>query len=233
MVFLMILFFMAVYIVLAVKFVQFVINNTNGMFIKLLVMAFAILLPTWDVILGYLVFYPACMCVPKAAVYEKAETEGIYYEGDFKNRLLIDTGQVVDADFDIKKGFKYMESLVTIKNNAIGSYRENIKPAIYRCFPDSKRPEAFPYSCAPASEIQSPYMVKVKKKKLGITEIRFMEIRDRLTGKLMGEYSDVVRWPYFPFFNWLKWTWWGGMGVSCPAKSQYYSFQYKVLIPKN
>lgn len=65
MVFLMILFFMAVYIFLAIKFVQFVINNTNGMFIKLLAIAFAILLPTWDVILGYLVFYPACMCQGK------------------------------------------------------------------------------------------------------------------------------------------------------------------------
>ncbi len=39
---------------------------------------FVILLPTWDIVLGMLVYFPACLFVPKVAIYETAETEGIY-----------------------------------------------------------------------------------------------------------------------------------------------------------
>jgi hypothetical protein len=240
MIFLTILFCIAVYIVLAVLFVNFVKNRTDIKFYKWLAVAFVILLPTWDVVLGYLVYYPACMFVPKTAIYETAETGGIYYEGDYKNYIfdLSDGERRVGLDnLDFEKGYKFVESLVTRKEKNI-SNRDYVKitPVIYRCTPLPRRPETpayQPVQCDTVSNIQSEYMVKVKKVTMGITEINFMIINKRSTGKLMGEYNEVVRWPaYVPFFNWMKWRWWSGMGTSCPAKRQFYSFQYNVLKSK-
>lgn len=224
---------------MAVLFVNFVKNRTDIQLYKWLAVAFVILLPTWDVIIGYLVYFPACMFVPKAAIYETAETAGIYYEGgDYKNYVSSSTGdiRVGLGDLDLERGFKYMESLVAKKCINYCHEYESIPSVLYRCTPITRNPETpayLPMKCIPISNIQSEYMVKVKKITMGITEINFMIINNRSTGKLMGEYNEVVRWPaYVPFFNWMKWRWWSGMGTSCPAKRQFYSFQYNVLKPK-
>jgi hypothetical protein len=126
-----------------------------------------------------------------------------------------------------------MESTIVKKSINYGHTYQSITPVVYRCVPlprNPQKPNYLPIQCMPVSNIQSEYLVKVKIVKLGITEMHFMKIQHRSTGKLMGEYDEVILWPnFFPFFNWLEWKWWGGMGVSCPAKSRYLDFQYDVL----
>ena len=232
MVTLMILFFILVYIILAVLFVKLIKKFTKRKLYKWLAVAFVILLPTWDVVLGIIAYPLACKFIPKTAIYETAETDGIYYEGEYKNTLWTATEHVAHADFDMMKGYKYMESLVTKKESSASTDYQSINSVVYRCTPlakDPLRPGIYPHQCIPVSGIQSEYMVQVKKITIGISEMHFMKIKSRTTGKLMGEYNEVIRWPFFPFFNWYKWKWWGGMGTSCPARSRFYDFQYDVL----
>ena len=105
--------FILVYIILAVLFVKLIKKFTKRKLYKWLAVAFVILLPTWDVVLGIIAYPLACKFIPKTAIYETAETDGIYYEGEYKNTLWTATEHVAHADFDMMKGYKYMESLVT------------------------------------------------------------------------------------------------------------------------
>ncbi len=235
---LMILFFILVYIILAVLFVKLIKKFTKRKLYKWLAVAFVILLPTWDVVLGIIAYPLACMFIPKTAIYETAEVEGIYYEGDYKNYIfdLSDGTTRVGLDnLDLEKGYKYIESLVTEKSHLRN--KTNISPLFYRCVPLPRSPQKsdyLPIQCIPVSDIQSGYLVKVRKIKLGISEIHFMKIKNRSTGKLMAEYNEVVLWPFFPFFDWLKWYDSVGTRVShCPAISRFYDFQYDVLKLKN
>jgi hypothetical protein len=235
---LMILFFMVVYIGLAVLFVFVIGKITKRKIFKWLAIVFVILLPIWDVVLGIIVYPFACKFIPKAAIYETAETDGIYYEGDYKNYIFKvgDNDEVTLASLDLERGYNYMESAIVKKSINYGHTYQSITPVVYRCVPlprNTQKPDYLPIHCVPVSNAQSKYLVKVKKVTMGITEINFMRINNRSTGKLMGEYNEVILWTnFFPFFNWLEWKWWGGKGVSCPAKRKYYSFQYDVLKPK-
>lgn len=232
---LIILFCVVVYIVLAVLFVKFVKKITNVKIIKWLVIVFVILLPIWDVVLGTAVYYIGCRYIPKVAIYETAETDGIYYEGGYNNYIsdLKNKGpQVGSTGTDLEKGYKYVESLVTEKHELMNI--EKIPPCIYHCTPfqnDPKERSRYQASmCVPISNVSSKYLVAVNKIKLGISEIHFMKIKNKSTGKLMGEYNEVIRWPYFPFFDWLKWYDSAGTNVlSCPKISRFYNFQYDVL----
>jgi hypothetical protein len=234
MVTLMILFFVVVYIVLAVLFVKLIKKFTKRKLYKWLAVAFVILLPTWDVVLGTVVYYTACRFVPKVAIYETTEADGIYYEGGYNNyiRFLENKGpQVGSAGTDLEKGYKYVESLVTEKHELRNI--EKIPPTIYHCTPFPN--ESIVLSryqanmCTSISNVKSNYLVKIEKVKTGISEIRFMKIKNRSTGKLMAEYNEVVIWPQTPFFNWMEWKWWSTKGISCPAISRFYDFQYDVL----
>ena len=230
-----ILFYMIVYFVLALIFVFIVRKITKLGIIRWLAVALVIFLPTWDVVLGYLVYYPACAFIPKIAIYETAETDGIYYEGDFKNYIfkVDDKDEVALACLDLEKGYKYIESLITKESITYSREYKNIMPIVYRCIPlprNFQKPAYLPIQCMPISNIRSGYVVKMKKLKLGISEMHFMEIKNRTTGILMAEYNEVIRWPYFPFFDWLKW--YDSVGtkvISCPEKSHFYDFQYDVL----
>ena len=236
MILLTILFFMTVYIVLAVVFVFFVWEKTELKIYRWLAVTFVILLPTWDVVLGYVVYYPACLFIPKTAIYETAETEGIYYEGDYKNYIFNFSNGVRRVgldDLDLEKGYKYIESLITKESiNDLGGFK-NITPIIYRCVPlerDKRTPNFLPVECLPIMKIKSEYSVKVKKVAFGISEIHFMKVSNISTSKLMGEYNEIIRYPYFPFFNWVRWYDSVGTGIySCPTKSRFYDFQYEVL----
>jgi hypothetical protein len=239
-----ILFYPVVYIVLAVLFVFVVKKLTKLKFFKWLAIAFVILLPIWDVVLGYLVYYSACRFIPKVAIYETAETDSLYYEGinDYIFRLKRINRNEADEELThigaigevFRKGYIFAESKVTKESISYSDYR-NIEPVIYRCMPlpkDESRPAFNRTSCSTVNDIKSRYMVKVTTKKVGIVEINFKNIYDRTNGKLMAEYKQVVKWPYLPFFNWLHWAETGSHGESCPATDRYYYFEYEVLKPK-
>lgn len=237
---LLILFGVALYVLISVVFVKIVKKMApNNERYRRLAIALVVLLPTWDIVLGYLVYFPSCYFVPKAAIYETAVTDGIYYEGDYKNVLVElsnGTMRVSTDDVDLKKGFKYVEALVDKKYDA--GYK-SIPPVIYHCSPlpkDPQNPQFTPAICEPASQSQNDYMVIVKKTRFGVAEIRFMKIRKRSTGTLMAEYNEVALMDKNNFISFIDATQVGEGGsipTTCPKKSRFYDFQYDVLKPKH
>jgi hypothetical protein len=239
--------FMALYFIMAVIAVLLVWNWTSRKLYRWLAVAIAILLPSWDAVLSAAFFYTACPFFSKAEIYERAETEGIYYEGYHRDAVYIrrswdgsEVNRVLLADRDIRKGYQYMESLITLRK----SYEEKevpvSPPAVYRCIEgpkDAERPSLTFAQCAPATEIRSKYVVKSEVLKVSLIEMDFMKISDRSTGRLMAEYREISKHPYagvpfYPFFTWLNWhndTFRANEYVHCPEKSQFFEFQYDVL----
>lgn len=238
---LFIIFLIILYVVLATLFIRIVRKKTSKKLYRQLAVAFVIFLPSWDVLLGFIVYYPACLFVPKNAIYETAETDGIYYEGDASNFLLVlSDGRNIArfAETDYEKGFKYLESLITETGDSLERHR--VSPVIYRCevMPiDANKKYQIPVDCKPASSVQSDYLVKTNIIIFGRAGIGIVKVYNRRTNKLMAEYREVERASStillgLPFFNWLK-LWDGSStSVSCPENSRFKYFQYDVLKPK-
>jgi hypothetical protein len=239
MIFMVILLAIAAYIAIAVAFVLYVWRRTKKKSHLWLAIAVVILLPTWDAVLGYVVYYPACLFIPKSVIYETAETEGIYYEGDINNYVK-DLSEIsgkdhkilLFADRDLEKGYKYVESLVTEYGKKY-SERKSITPTIYRCGLVPSEPgklNRLSFNCVPTHDVHSGYTVKSTNWKLGLTEVRFVKISNRSSGRIMAEYGEVTRWiNILPFFGWLNLGDGSAPGVSCPPQSRYYDFHYEVL----
>ena len=246
---------MVLYPGLAITFVIFVWKRTSRKKLRWLAIVFAILLPTWDALLSAVVYYTACPLFTKAAIYETAETSGIYYEGDYRDQLIKLDGKnemseiklIYTGNEDFWKGYGFVESQITkIQEGFRGNIVSVSPPLVYRCIPFPETPESrnnYPFwdhKCIPVNEIKSKHVVKTSNIKLALLTIHFVEIRDRSLGRLMGEYRMISKQPYagtpyYPFFTWLNWH--GGIFkaneyVSCPEKSQLFSFQYEVLKAK-
>lgn len=207
-----------------------------------LLVAFLILLPSWDMVLGYIVYYAAIPFVPTMAIYQTAETDGIYYEGVPRNHLLsfkgnygkqLDVMAITFARHDFERGYRYAESLITSVGDA-GTYMPISPPKIYRCIPlprDPQRPQHMYQQCIPVDDIQSGYVVKTRRFHFVRNTIGFVNIYDRSTGLLMGEYREVRRttFNFIPFFIWLDWAYDEGDEVVYPERSRLYDFQFDVL----
>ncbi|OPY91710.1 MAG: hypothetical protein A4E72_00012 [Syntrophus sp. PtaU1.Bin208] len=239
---------MALYLVVASIAVLLVWKRTSRKLYRWMAVAIAVLLPTWDVVLSTVFFYAACPLFSKAEIYETAETDGIYYEGDHRNKVFIrrswdgsEVNRIPLASSDIQKGYQYMESLVTLRKSYEDKEIAVSPPVVYRCIEgpkDKKRPWEVFAQCTPVPEIRSRYVVKSKSLQFALIEMDFMKISDRVTGRLMAEYREIAKRPYagtpfYPFFTWLNWDhgeFRGGTGlVRCPRESQFFTFQYRVL----
>ena len=243
-----IIFAMVLYPVLAVLFVRFVWKRSSRRFLRWLAVAFAVLLPSWDAVLSAVVFYAACPFFSKAEVYERAETEGIYYEGYLRNTVYVGRswyGREVNrigltTNEDIRKGYKYMEFLVTKQHGLDDKVSTLPHPIVYRCIEDLQDPRhtwITHTQCSTVEEIKSENVVKTEYYKLHLIGMRFVKIQDRRTGRLMAEYRAISKYPYagapfYPFFTWLNWhgdMFQANQSNSCPEKSQFLTFQYEVL----
>lgn len=246
-----ILFCIVVYIVLAVLFVSVVRKLKKRNYLGWLAVAVVILLPTWDVVAGYVIYFSACQLVPKAAIYETAETEGIYYERKSDYSHILERGGskypdeelviVSHINIPLERGFKYAESKISQQYSERERKNFAISPLIYRCkavpkYEDS--PQYFPTSCSIVDTPQSNYLVKVKTIKIGLTEINFETIYNKTNNKLLAKINMVNFVGYngglfVPFFNWLNWGWGKESGsMSCPNIKLYNEFEFKVLKPK-
>jgi hypothetical protein len=248
--YLLIILAMLLYPVIAFFFIRFVWKRTSRKLFRRLAIALVILLPSWDAVLSAVIFYAACPFFPKAEIYEMAETEGIYYEGYFRDKIIIgrnwdgnEVSYVFLADRDFRQGYPYMESLVTLRKSYEDIEMPLSAPMVYRCIEgpkDTKRPWEVFAQCAPVTEIRSQYAVKSEILKFALIEMGFIKISDRSTGLLMADYRDISKdsyagAPFYPFFTWLNWH--GDMfnanqRESCPEKSKFFSFQYEVLKAK-
>lgn len=249
-----VLLVMMLYVLLAIGLVLLVRWITPKKLYRWLAVAFVILLPTWDAFLGFMIYYPACLFIPRVAIYETAVSESIYYEGannyvymfdisdrDMTEEELTNVGSLHEA---IKRGFSFAEARVVEKyDDAFLSpqTRVRIMPTIYRCVPlpaDSRRPDYQRTSCSVVSEAKSRYMVKVATIKLGPAQINFKKIIEISSGKLMAEYNRVALKDYYgiflPFFSWLEWGGRRGIGYQCPGtEREYRDFEFNVLKPKH
>ena len=235
------IFLIILYVVLAAIFIRFVRKKTTSKLYRQLAVAFVLLFPSWDVLLGFIVYYPACLFVPKNAIYETAETDGMYYEGDASNFLLIlSDGRnfTSNARSDHEKGFRYSESLIMQAGDDLEKHR--ISPAVYRCEKIPLRPDEFyktPVDCKPVTNVQSDYLVKTNVMAMGRAAIGTVHVYNRKTNKLMAEYRVAQRASSvsilgLPFFNWLRLADGAPEIASCPEKSRFNYFQYDVLKPK-
>jgi len=240
---------MMIYFILAGGILILVIKYTKRKLYRYLAIAVLILIPAWDVILGLLVFLPACLVVPKVAIYETAETDGIYYEGvnndyyDFDKQgsePLSEIRQIGAASWILNEGYSYIEARV-IKDHMSNP----IVPVVYRCTSRFSEKESLPgtvrTNCTEIGLPESPYLVKVTTKQIGTTTFQFKKIIERTSGKILGEYNQVIyAYSIVPFFNWF----YQGDGslptVRCPVdemgeypNGKFTTFEYNVLKPKN
>lgn len=235
------IFLFILYVVLAAIFLRLVRKKTSNNLYRQLAVAVVILLPSWDVLLGFIVYYPACLFVPKNTIYETAETDGIYYEGDASNFLLVmpdGRNFTSSAKSDYDKGFRYSESLITQAGDDLEKHR--VPPVVYRCEKIPLRPDEHyktPLDCKPITNVQSDYLVKTDIMIFGRAVIGIVKVYNRKTNKLMGEYRGVERASStyllgLPFFNWLQF--WDGSPkmYSCPENNRFQYFQFEVLKPK-
>ena len=246
MIFLTILFFPVLYIVLASIFVYFVIKNTDLKLCKWFAVAFVLLLPTWDVLLGFVVYRVAVIAgVPSEVIYETVQTDGIYYEGMNNTLSQIENEPCFIGGFQdsFKNHFRYAESKVIKQYNGHGFKYKKIEPVLYRCEAlPTKDPNYFPMNCFPITQLISKYAVITNDFKLGIAEINTKKIINLSSGKLMAQYRQVVSHGYLgvclwnnsplPFFNWLNWWENTAPDLCSPRCGDYYSFEYKVLKPR-
>jgi len=232
----------------ALFLVSFVRNHAQKSIYKWLTVIFVILLPTWDVVLGEIVYYIACRNFAKVAVYETAETEGIYYEGRHnyiyelsdtsRNEPLAERTCVGWIYEDFEKGYKYAESRITKKQGTPGSVQRIVPPTYYRCTPlphDKERPQLQRMSCVVVDQPQSRYMVKEQSFRVATVRFNNLKIIDRKTGKLMAEDKGVTKEKVFPFFYWLFRGHGPASSIGYPGlqKDGFFAFENKVLLPKN
>jgi len=234
-----------VYVAFAIVFVRNVWKREERRVLRWLAVAFVILLPSWDALLGIIVYYTACPFVSKEAVYETAETDGIYYEGGPRSRMTLSDVlylgertkeiRISFADHDLQRGYQYVESRATIEWEYGRPDKSISPPQIYRCMAlpaDPRKPEHIYQKCISVNDIRSRYMVQTKMYDLFIIEIDSINIHNRETGKLMGEYREIRRAKInFPFFGWLMSMagYKGGPIVTCPERSRLYDFQFEIL----
>jgi hypothetical protein len=234
-----------IYVILAILFVSLIWKHFRKPRYLWLAVAFVILLPTWDVVLGYIVYYSVCPFT-KAVIYETAETDGIYYEGWPRNKLLLvdrtyfgETNKIrlmAHAKDDFRRGYNYVESMIESEGDP---YKQTplSSPQAYKCTSqpsDPKYPHAEYQQCIPVVEIKSGFAVKTKYYSFFNNELSSMKIYNRTTGKLMAEYMDVSILYHFPFFDWLLvdsglYGHGRGMGRICPYPTRFHDFQYDVL----
>ena len=235
-----------IYIVVSAVITLLIFMKSKRIVYGLLAAIFFILLPTWDVLLGKAVYSIACRYVPKVAIYETVETDGIYYEGmhDYIYELersndtplseRIQVGAISDV---FRENYSYAEAKVTKRHPYIvADYSIAIPPVYYRCTPlppDPRGPQFQRTNCVVVDQPMSRYVVKASQREFLVTSIESKKIFDRSQGKLMAEYRQATIEVIFPFFNWLGWDSTGGSLKHCPRGSRYYYFEYEVLKPKN
>jgi len=249
---LVVLFALIIYVVVSIAIIILVTTHTKSKVCGFLAAIFFLLLPTWDVLLGKAVYTVACRYVPKVAIYKTVETEGIYYEGmnddifqseprgrePLSERVQV--GLISDA---LIRGHAYAEAKITKKRPyATTDYFLHIPTVYYRCtmLPmDPTRPDFVRTDCRVVEHPQSRYVVYASTSQICTTSFNSKIIKDRTTGKFLGEYKEVVNEKVFPFFSWS----FKGDGspptVRCPfdkgggtANGRYLNFEFEVLKPK-
>lgn len=231
-----ILFFMTIYAAISIAFLVFVRSRTERPLYSVLAAILIVLIPSWDMVLGAIVYFPSCLFFPKVAIYETAETDGIYYEGmhdyffqrdRYTGKRPETTYDVIEGPIDktIKHGFRFVEG----KSEQRPSF-------LYRCHEDTWRGRQVA-KCTVVDEIKSKYLVKYTSMRIGTAEMRINKIIERSTGKLMAKNRSLIFDYSFPFFYWLYQPDGPPKSISCSRRKPsgtgiYHPLAFDVLEPK-
>jgi len=231
-------FLVLLYIVIAYAMVRRVRRITTDRRLRTIAVAIALLIPSWDVVLSGIIYYIACPFFSTVSIYETAKTDGIYYEGYLRDTVYIGTrkdGTLVNRialsnNDDIKRGYQYMEFLITKKHEQDRKLTTFPRPIIYRCIEDMNDYIVNRAQCFPVEEVKSKYLVESNLYSFALIQMGFVKVYERSTGRLMAEYREIRKdTDVFPFFVWLRWAGEPGNQVCCPEESLLNTFQYDVL----
>lgn len=233
------------YTLFSIFAVRYVWKKTNRILYRSIAVGIVILFPSWDALLASALFHVAGPFVGESKIYEVAHTDGIYYEDTYRNVVIISQDSMSNefkvisyTDEDLRRGYRFVESLVTIVQDSYQGKKNAVSPTVYRCTKRIKPnlPRQVFENCEPAKDISSGYLVRTETKIYGLLEIDSLIIYNRTTGSVMAEYRGITKKPFigvpFPFFTWLNWDsgeWRSGESVSYPPRELFWSFQYEVL----
>ena len=186
------------YILFSIWFVIYVKMNSDKKKGWLRPLIFVLLLPTWDVLIAFIIYIPSALFWSGDAIYEKVKTDTIYY--DVYNRKIGVISSTKTSFF--YKGVNYVEMRIKEESPYVPP------KGLYRYWLDKDKKLKY----KKISEIGARYTIQEKKPiDFVIIPISFekVDIIDRQENKLTASGKSVlVSYLSFfkvPFFNWLRW----------------------------
>jgi len=221
------------YPLLTYKTTREVWKRTNSKRITIITLAIFLLIPTWDVVIGYGIFLYKWATWSGTKIYKTVEAEGMYFEGKFSK--ISDNG-IVSADVYFRKGYLILEALI---DTDWREYREKrFESILYRCTYDSDRSRYYKYNfqrvkCLPTESPISKFKVVSTKSSCWITEDYTKTVSSIATGEVLGCARSVsikylvIAW--VPFFNWLGWH--DRLYFEMASNNRAYSLEYEIIKP--
>ncbi len=226
------------YPLLTYKITREVWKKTKNKRFTFITLAVFLLIPTWDVAIGYGIFLYKWATWSETKIYKTVESEEMYFEGEYS--IVADYG-IVAAEYHFEKGYRALETLVDTDWRGRRRYKdrdEKIKPILYRCTYDSDTSHYYKHSfqrvkCSHVEKPISKYKVSKKKSTFWITENISNTISDMETGKVLG-YARSVSIKYLviagvPFFNWLDWH--DRLYWEMSSNKRAYELEYEIIKP--
>jgi len=226
------------YPLLTYKITWEVWKKTKSKRVTIITLAIFLLIPTWDVVIGYGIFLYKWATWSGTKIYKTVEAEGMYYEGGFST--ISDHG-IVAAEYHFEKGYRALETLVDTDWRGRRRYKdrdEKIKPILYRCTYDSDTSHYYKHNfqrvkCSLVEKPISQYKVSIKKSTCWVTEDYTKIVSNISTDEVLG-YARSVSIKYLviawvPFFNWLDWhdrLYWG-----MSSNKRAYGLEYEIIKP--
>ncbi len=229
------------YPLLTYKITREVWKRTKSKRITIMTLVIFLLIPTWDVAIGYGIFLYKWATWSETKIYKTVEAEEMYFEGGFST--ISDHGIVAAPEY-FRKGYLVLETLVDTDWRGSRFYREaarneKIKPILYRCTYDNDTSHYYKHSfqrvkCSHVEKTISKYKVSKKRSTFWITENISNTISDMETGKVLG-YARSVSIKYLviagvPFFNWLDWH--DRLYWTMVSNKSAYILEYEIIKPQ-
>ncbi len=247
---LMISFFLYIPIAMGISTLVALRCKKNRLLKTVIAVVILILIPTWDSLLGEMVYLYSCHFLARERIYTTVQTDGIYYEGKYnwvsehseesarkisgRDIPLAERTHVGGISSVFRKNYSYAESKVTRRL----MLSDRIPPVYYRCTPlpeDPKQPSDIRTRCILVDQPVSRYMVKTKDTWIGTALIKRKMIYDRSTNQLMAEYCQVCKDKRPAYFSWIVTGIFGDDKIGdCRPTGGYDfdEFEYQVLTPK-
>ncbi|HOG16035.1 MAG TPA: hypothetical protein PLB96_01720 [Syntrophales bacterium] len=232
---------LVLYPLLTYKITQEVWKRTKSKRLTIITLAIFLLIPTWDVVIGYGIFLYKWATWSGTKIYRTVEAEGMYYEGAYS---IISEGSVVSAEYYFRKGYNVLETLVDKdwsgpRFGKEETRREKIKPILYRCTYDKSKKNKHDAKRVKCQPVEKPICrFKVTKHEERILNLTFFTntVFDRQERAFLGEARAIsIKYLGFgpvPFFSWLEWpdrsyyeNWW----ISSNPKVA--EFEFEVVKP--